>query len=214
MAAPLNMMGMAKVLSGWSGSLSVTVGATTVAITPDLRTSAIILAREVARTALGLGVSTKAYATTSGVLTWEAASSISINASGLIRTRLNVDATTTGTTLVGAGVHADGFYPEHGMRIAAMPSTATVVPAAAAGAQTDIPNMAPTSLTAQVFGTLANLWTYEDLFGGDQVWDCWLVDRYFGRLRVDNVIRRRFGKSATAGRLKLECQSYLWRVGG
>ena len=213
MTAPLNVMGMAKVLGGWSGALSVTIGASTVAVTPGARTSAVILARAVAVTATSMGVTTQAYASSAGVLTWEALSSISINASGLIRTRLNLAGTTTGTTLTGAGAHTDGFYPEHGMQIRAIPQTTTTVPAAAAGAQTDVPNVAPQSLTIKAFGTLANLWTYEDAFGGDQIWDVWRFDGYWGRLRVDAVIRERFGASAEFGRLNMRGESYLWDVG-
>lgn len=212
MAGPLNVMGMAKVLTGWTGTLSVTVGATTVAITPPMRTSAIILADRVVLIADALGVAVTTFATAAGVLTWSASATMSINATGVLRTRLNLAATTTGTDLAGVGAHTDGFYPEHGMEIATMPNTSTMVTPAASGSNPPIPNMAPQSLTIGVFGTLANLWTYEDAFGGDHVWDVWRAGRYWGRLRVNDVSRQPLGASREHGRIEMRGESYLWQV--
>jgi len=203
---------MAKVLTGWSGTLSVTVGASTVAVPVELRTSAIVLADRAAAIARGMGVSVEAYATAAGVLTWSAASTISINASGVIASRMNLAATTTGTTLSGAGAHTDGFYPAHGMRIdAPSDGTGRTMPTAA-GSYTTAPRREPQPVRAQAFGTMADVWTYAAAFGGDVVWDVWGFQGYWGRLRIDTVERERQGTSSENATLRLGGRSYPWQV--
>lgn len=212
MAGPLNVVGMAKVLTGWSGSLSVTVGATTVAVPVDTRTSVIVLAQRITAVARGLGVSVEAYATAAGVLTWAAASTISINASGVIATRMSLAATTTGTTLSGTGAHADGFYPGHGMRIEAPADSTTLEAPTAAGGYTAAPVMTPRPVSLRAYGVMADMWTHAADFGGDVVWDVWGSPGYWGRLRVDAVRRDRMGKAADAASLVMSGRSYLWQV--
>jgi len=211
MAAPLNVMGMAKVLTGWTGSLSVTIGGVTVPITPRATTSVIELAERVGDVLRGFGLSGIQYATSAGVLQWEATGAFTLAATGVIATRMNLAASTTGTTVTGAGAHADGFYPGIGMSLAEPIGSTTVVPALANGAATVGSLMASQSLRLVAHADLDDIWTLEAAFNTDQPWDVWAAGVYRGRLKVDSVTRERMGRGVSAspvGRLRISATSY------
>ena len=197
-------MGMAQVLAGWSGTLSVTVGATTVPIAPDARTSAIVLALAIADTGTALGAAAVAYASATGALSWESATAMRIDCSGVIRTRLNMAASTSGTKLGALGAHLDGFYPEHGMVLREAMHATTTVASIADGSGGVFGQAAARTLALEVHGTLANIWTYEAVFDADQAWDLWHGSAHAGRLRVDSVTRERLGKSHEIGRISVK----------
>ena len=204
MGAPRNVMGLAQVLTGWSGTLSVTVGATTVPIVPATRTSAIVLARAIATTASALDAAAVAYASSTGVLSWESAISMRIDCAGVIRTRLDMAASTSGTKLGALGAHLDGLYPEHGIQLREAMHATTTVASIADGSGGVFSQASTRALSLEIHGTLANVWTYEAAFSADQVWDLWHGSTQAGRLRVDSVTRKRLGKSPELGRLNVK----------
>ena len=89
MASGSRSIGLAKVLTGWTGSLTVTVGATAVGIVPSEPTSAIELAGRIDVVLSALGAQPYgADASAAGVISWRAAGSFTLAASGVIQSRL------------------------------------------------------------------------------------------------------------------------------
>lgn len=212
MADGSRAIGLAKVLTGWTGSLTVTVGATAVPIVPAEPTSAIELALRVDLVLGALGAQPYgASVSEAGVLTWRAVSSFTLAATSLIQSRLNVAATATGTTVTASGAHADGFYPSRGMLVGSPLFTCSTVRSVAdgSGALNPLPLVTDLSLTVQ--GTLSELWALEDDFGADQMWDLWAGGTYRGRLRIDSAQRRRLGQSAEHGKLSLGASAIFER---
>ena len=204
MASGSRSIGLAKVLTGWTGSLTVTVGATAVGIVPSETTSAIELAGRIDVVLSALGAQPYgADASAAGVISWRAAGSFTLAASGVIQSRLGVAATATGTTVTGTGAHAGGFYPAQGMLVdTPLLASSTAQPMAdASGGIGALPSVARVAVEAH--DTLAYLWAFEAEFGGDLMWDLWAGGRYRGRMRIDDVKRSRLGKSAERATLSL-----------
>ena len=212
MASGSRSIGLAKVLTGWTGSLTVTVGATAVPIVPSEPTSAVELALRVDVVLGALGASPYgASVSAAGVITWRAVSSFTLAATGVIRSRLNVAASTTGTTVTGSGAHADGFYPARGMLVESpmVASSTTMSVSDGAGAINPLPMTSTVSL--EVHDTLANIWAHEASFNTDHMWDLWAGGVYRGRLRVEDANRSRIGISAEHAALRLSCVSVFER---
>ena len=211
MAAPLNVMGMAKVLTGWTGSLTVTVGGVAVAVTPQASTSAIVLAMRVGDILRAFGLSGVQYASSTGVLGWDASGTFTLAATGVIATRMGLAASSTGTTVTGTGAHQDGFYPEHGMSLDVPVGSFAVVPSLADGSAAVGPLNASQSLRLTAHGDLDDIWTLEAAFNTDQPWDLWAAGVHRARLKVNSVSRERVGLGVSAspvGRLSIQATSY------
>lgn len=204
-------IGLAKVLTGWTGTLSVQVGATLVPITPSEPTSAIELAMRVDIVLSALGAQPVGVRADGGVLSWSAGVSFTLAATGVIQSRLNVAASTTGTTVTGAGAHADGFYPAQGMLVRSpLFASSTASPMSdGSAAGNPLPMVATVSIEAH--DTLSNLWTLEDDFSSDQLWDLWAGGGYRGRMRINSVKRNRLGKDARSARLLMQGESIFER---
>ena len=212
MPAGNRAIGLAKVLTGWTGSLTVTVGGVPVGITPSEPTSAVELAVRVDTVLTALGAQPHGVQVSeAGVLVWSAVASFTLAATGVIQTRLNVAASTTATTVTGAGVHADGFYPARGMSIDSpmMATSQATTMADAAGSTGALAAVSSARLTAN--DTLQALWAFEDDFGTDQLWDLWAGGYYRARLRIEQVTRERLGTSAEAGRLSMQAAGVFER---
>lgn len=205
-------IGLCKVLTGFTGSLSVTVGGTTVAITPEEPTSAVELAFRVDQVLAALGAGPYGLQiSTAGVFTWSAVSSFTLAASGVILTRLNLAASASGTVVSSLGAHQDGFFPGNGM-IVRSPFLSTTRPNSIAdGSNAPTVRPTPTKTEILVQADLSDLWTLEDDFSADQLFDYHSGSSFQGRIRVVAVRRVRDGKLHTQAFLRLEAQAVLDR---
>lgn len=205
-------IGLCKVLTGFTGSLSVTVGATTVPISPKEPTSAVELAFRVDQVLAALGAQPYGLRISeTGVFTWSAVTSFTLAATGVIQTRLNVAASTTGQTVTGAGAHADGFYPGEGMLLRSPLLDTQRARALSDGSGATMVQPMPAQTEILVHDTLANIWSLEGTFSADQLWDYTSASQYQGRLRVNAVKRRRLGRTAEHAELRLDAQSIFDR---
>jgi len=191
-------MGMAQALTGWTGDLSVTIGATEVEITPRPTTSAIELAIRIGDVLRGFGLSGIQYASATGVLVWEASSTFTVEATGVIASRMNLAASTSGATVTGAGAHLNGFYPGHGMSVVAPLLPFAEVAPMADGAHAPGLLSRATPVRLRAFSELSDVWALEAAFGTDQPWDLWALGEWRGRLKVSSVVRQRVGHGAGA----------------
>ena len=205
-------IGFAKVLTGFTGSLSVTVGSSTVAITPTEPTSAVELAFRVDQTLAALGAGPYGLRiSAAGVFEWSAVSSFTLAASGVIKTRMNLATTASGTSVTSAGAHADGFYPSNGM-IVRSPLISTTSPAPIAdGSNAPTLRPVPTQTEVLVHANLSEIWGLEHDFDGDQLFDYHSGSSYQGRLRITSAVRVRDGKSHELAHLRLQAQAILDR---
>lgn len=211
--ANTRVMGLAKVTSGWAGSLSVTVGAATVAVGFEPITSPIVVAHYVAATVASFGITVETYANQLGHIYWQASSDFSYTASGAVRTKMNLAASMgPGTLLAGSGAHQDGVYPTMGMKISEPMLASSNVPALADGSGS--PGIMPETqrLGIDIFGSAAEMWTREAEFAAGDLWDVWAANRYIGRLRIEDVQRVREGRLAggvgVMQRLRVQGTSY------
>lgn len=200
--------GMAKALTGWTGAITVTVGGTASTVAIAEPASAIEVALQIDQTLMALGATALGVSVSdAGVLQWSALSSFTLAATLNSATRLNIPASTTGQTVTGSGAHADGFYPSGGLMIRdpfIASSTATSV--ANSIGNTGVQPMSK-SITLEAHADLSEIWTLEDDFSDDQLWDLWTGGRFRGRLRVLRVNRERLGKSAELARLTLDAET-------
>ena len=206
-------MGMARVSSGWaSGNVALTVGGTTVALPLDDITSAVAMALRVAEVLTALGLTVQPYATEAGVLAWSASSDFAWSAAGVIQSRLALSSSGSGTHVTATGAHYGGWYPAHGMSLE-QPVIATVdgLPVAdGSGATGAIPG--GQRLRLEAHGDLSAIWALEDDLGLGSLWDLWAGGRWRGRLRVEEVERRRLGRAANHASLSLVGRAYFAMV--
>lgn len=89
---------LAEVVSGWTGAVSVTVGATTATYTPSGRTSAFEVLRGIGREAVRVhGGTVGGWATSAGVLQVQASMLFDISATGTTMGRLGLTGTLSGS---------------------------------------------------------------------------------------------------------------------
>ena len=201
-------IGLAKVLTGFTGSLSVTVGGNTVAISPEEPTSAVELALRVDQVLAALGAGPYGLKiSTTGVFTWSAQNSFTLAASGVILSRLNLAASASGTIVTSLGPHQDGFYPANGMIVRSPFLDSTTAKPIADGSNAPTLRPVPTDTQILVHADLSDLWTLEDDFNADQLFDYHSGSSFQGRIRVLGVKRVRDGKLHTLAHLRLEGQA-------
>ncbi len=110
---------LAPVVDGWTGALTVTVGATVATITPRARTSALrVLERVVYEARRVHGEAFVAYTTAAGKFTVEMPSTFSIAATGTTATKTGLTASQSGASAYTfPDVVADGIVPAYGARL-------------------------------------------------------------------------------------------------
>tara|TARA_R100001510_G_scaffold14607_1_gene11926 strand:+ start:12359 stop:13006 length:648 start_codon:yes stop_codon:yes gene_type:complete len=208
MATDDRSIGFCKVLTGFTGSLTVTVGASTVAITPEEPTSALELAYRIDQVLSALGANPLGLKISAeGVIAWSASSVFTLAASGNLATRINLAASATGSTVSTLGPHADGFYPAEGMIVRRPFLASTSQPPIADGSSATMIQPVPTKTEIIVQGSMSDLWSLEDDFSADQLFDYQSGSVFQGRLRVLSVKRVRDGRLHTRGHLRLEGQA-------
>lgn len=113
-----HVSGLAQVTSGWSGTLTTTVGAVTATLSPPLRTSAAEVARELARLSQRThGGTWQAWVTSAGKLVVEASLAFGLNATGFCATQTGYSAGpyASATSVEATDAHPGGVYPAGGV---------------------------------------------------------------------------------------------------
>jgi hypothetical protein len=109
------------VATGWTGSISLITGGVTTTITPEARDSAArILIQLVTETARDTGTNTQAWVDSTGKVRIYCAAAWRLASSGTTQTRLDTPASaiySAGVTFEASSAHADGYYPEYGLRV-------------------------------------------------------------------------------------------------
>lgn len=187
--------GLAKTLTGWTGTIKTTVSAVDAEVTPrDGEDSvASLILRLVERSQAVLGLTLTVSVSSAGVLTLTSSNSaFDLVATSNTATRTGFTSTyTSTTTYTAAGAHTSGYYPTYGLRTA--PTLATTIGEAVgdgSGALYGVRNAAPVELIAYDTHALAYAQESGSTTG---VYDVWYDGRGFTRLHVGAWRRRREG---------------------
>ncbi len=111
MPLPDSIPGFAKVSSGWTGVVSVTIGAAVATVTPDVDSPASVWLALLKECRLVHGGVWNGWVDTSGILTIQHSVSFTLASSLSTKSRCTLATSATGTTVTGTGPHQYGFYP-------------------------------------------------------------------------------------------------------
>ena len=205
---------LAKVVSGWTGSIVITGTAATRTVTPDGRTSAVeiweTLVRELARAQGG-----SAYGWAGSGLTLHlqsGAGSFTLTASGTTQSRLQLTGTYSGVTTLATASAIDIVAPESTVA-KAPPLKYLDQPPAGDGVLGVAPTQrsAPGSLTIadSTAYSLTNMVSVEEALDDGDTYDVFLNGRVYSRFRAGAVRRVRNGRKATFAMLNLKIDTVL-----
>lgn len=210
MANPL-VSGLAIVRSGWTGSISVTVGASTVTHTPTDPTSAAeVMVRLAQRASRAFGAAWEAFPTEAGVLTLSASAAFTLAASGTTaaRTGFASGPYASATERPADGAHEDGIYPSVGLTYSGSHLVGqTRATAMATGAAATMPVRGDSAGTLIVHGAHAELVALQaTLEGGALTYDVWSGGRLEGRVRIGQARREARSQKPGMVQLAIDCR--------
>ncbi len=187
---------MALTQSGWAGAVSITVGGSSVSITPKPRTSsAEVLSRLILDAANELGGTWSWYYTNDGEPVIRGPAAFDLAATLTTATRLGLTGTYSGSSAYVADAAASDVYlPVYGLRVGAhlSPAEGRAVASGAYGTTGPAP-AGRGSLT--LWTTHADAWTAETSLSG--TYDVVLDGRLLGRWMVHRVTRTAPGRLRT-----------------
>lgn len=201
------VIGLAKVVTGWTGSISLITGGVTTTITPEARDSAArILIQLVTETARDTGTETQAWVDSAGKVRIYCAAAWRLASSGTTQTRLDTPASaiySAGVTFEASSAHSDGYYPEYGLRVNGAPAAFTTVDPTSAGAYAPSTRLDSRSYSLVGYDTLSNQWDQEVALSNHDTWDLWRDGFYVARLRLGKTTRNRWGSLGTQASLNI-----------
>lgn len=183
---------LAEVKTGWTGTIALTYGGTTVTITPRTRESvASLLARLVAGALLETGLALSVVVSTNDpFLTISAASFFDLALTGTCETRTGMAGGSA--TSITSESSADVYCPIYGIELDGDELSASAGRAVSSGAYANRGASDAARATVTIYTTYADAWVQEAALQG--VYDVWLDGRVLGRFRIDQWTRTRRGK--------------------
>ena len=181
--------GLAQVFDSWSGNVAVTIGATTVTVTPTKGSCASVWVELVEQCRLTHGGNWNGWVDSDKHVVIQHSSSFTITASGSTQTRLNLSASYSGVRARGVGPHVGGFYPL-GFGFTGFDRMESDGAAAADGSGATPLIWKSNKATATFLDTWANIYDWHDdlVPSGDILEvDVWMGGREFGRYVVDDA---------------------------
>ena len=198
--------GLALVDAGWTGAVTVTIGAVVAAVQPQGRMSAagvwMYLLQECRRIHGGtwagyVDSADKLYITSD-------TAAFALAATSVTQTRLGLTGTYTGATAYTADVaHYGAVTPSLGLMLDAGDASVSGMPPGASGALGAGGAWAAEGGTLACFGTIAELVALEVTLLAAEVYDVWLEGRHQGRVHLGNISRARWGSHGN--RATLNC---------
>ena len=193
--------------SGWTGNVTVTIGAVSATITPSNDSAASVWIALVNKCELLHGGSWEGWSTSASKLVIAHSSSFTITATGTTQTRLGLAASTTGTEVAGTSAHFRGTYPI-GLSFEGYNKIKEDGVAAADGSGATPLIWKTGGASIQVFDTWQNNYDTQgtimaagDIFTGD----IWMGGRSFGRYFFDSVRLSKKGKMVDHTVLNIQC---------
>jgi hypothetical protein len=203
---------LAKVVSGWTGTITVTVGAASAAFTPAARSSAFEV-----MTALGLEVvrvfgtvGHAAWVTPAGVFEMVGPSTFSVAATGTTMGRLGMTGTLSGAaSYTFPSTYTGGVLPDYGLRAKSPMVTVDDGAATSTGATGRTGQLKSGSARLFVFDDFADVFTLSADLDQGETYDAhvWRDDDWppIVRLRVRSVHVVRWGRSNDKARIEARC---------
>ena len=203
------MAGLAQVVTGWTGSVSIVIGSVTSTVTPDERDSVVrVVLQLAADTAKGTGSSVQAWSDASGQLriysslgTWRLVSS------GTTKDRLVSPASdifNAGETWQAATPHLDGYYPARGLAVRGAPVAFTTSSASSEGAYSGANVLGSSSVTFTGYDEITAQWADELTLSEGSVWDYWRDGFFVFRSRLGMTTRSRWGALGSEARIRAQ----------
>ena len=187
--------GLAAVTSGWTGTATVTIGATVVTVTPRERTSPVEVVRDLVRAAERIhGGTWKWWADAAGKLVVTSTLTFALAGTGNTDDRLGFTGTYTGAPTYTAAVAHDGaIYPSTGLRLDGADGVARGGAVGATGANVMAITRQEQGGKLLMYGAFDELVGLVDTFEGAGTWDVNLAGIWAARIRVTGVARNAWG---------------------
>ena len=202
------VIGLAKVVTGWTGSVAIVTGGVTTTITPEARDSAArILIQLVTQTARDTGTDTQAWVDSTGKVRIYCAATWRLVSSGTTQSRLDTPSAavySAGVTFEASSAHSDGYYPSYGLQVNGAPAAFTTVEPSSAGAYAPAVLLDSRSYSLTGYDTLSNQWDQEVALSNHDTWDLWRDGFYVARLRLGKTTRNRWGSLGTQASLSIQ----------
>ena len=203
---------LAKVVSGWTGAVTVTVGAATASVTPAARTSAFevmtTLGTELARVfgATGHG----AWVTSAGVFQMVGPATFSVAATGTTLGRLGMTGTLSGAaSYTFPSAYTGAVVPDYGVRAKSQLVTLADGAASSTGATGRAGELKSGSASLFAFDDFSDVFTISANLDQGETYDAhvWRDDDRppLVRLRVRSVHLIRWGRSNDKARIEARC---------
>ena len=206
--------GFSKVQAAWTGAIAVSVGATTVTVTPSGfsgsgRTSAAVVVVELVNQARDIiGGTWSVYADTSGHMNIESSNSFSLVASSNTATRTGYGTHSAAYSQRTASAHPDGTYPL-GLQFDAIGLSKQGGTHVLDGSGAPSTIWVSDNSTATIFDTWANTHTFASTFypeGALVCFDIWIADHVLGRYKITGTSMSPPGMSLAYWHLDLTLQ--------
>ena len=202
---------LAPVVDGWTGAVTVTVGATVATVTPRARTSALaVLERVVYEARRVHGAAFVAYTTAAGEFTVEMPATFAIAATGTTATKTGLTATQSGAdayTFPDAVV--GGIVPAYGARVRSRTAGRDTGAALLAGGLGFTRGIQKSAGSLALFDTLANSSTMADTLAAGGTYDLAVLRTdnatnitALARLRVAGSSVQRWTELGSSGRVE------------
>jgi len=202
--------GLALVDAGWTGSVTVTIGAVVATLTPTGRWSVAAAWAYVLQEATRLhGGTWSGYVDSADKLFISGtAGNFTLAATGTTQTRLGLTGTYTGAGSYTADVaHYGAVTPSLGLRYDGGDTSIGGTAPGATGAFGFGGAWASEAGGLACYGTIAELVALESTLMAANVYDAWLDGRLVTRIHVGNVTRSRWGAHADRAMLTVACQT-------
>lgn len=201
--------GLAKVASGWTGSITVTVASVDAVVVPDARTSAAeLLAALRAACERTHGGTWDVYVGEDsvgvvGVVGLSSSLTFTLAITGTTAARLDWAAASSVTSVTGAVVHFGAYYPAHGLNWGTGGAPDALGSPSSDGANAGSPRQTTGSRSLVAWDTYEASWAAEADIAG--VYDVWSVStlttgpapRVHARVRVGSWSRAPLGRLAS-----------------
>jgi hypothetical protein len=202
--------GLALVDAGWTGVVTVTIGAVVATVQPQGRMSAAAVWAYLLQESTRLhGGSWSGYVDSSDKLYIAGtAGNFTLAATGVTQTRLGLTGTYTGAGSYTADVaHYGAVTPSLGLRYDGGDAALAGRPAGATGALGSGGAWASEAGGLACYGTIAELVALEATLMAANVYDVWLDGRMLAKVHMGNVTRSRWGAHADRCMLTVAAQA-------
>tara|TARA_R100000655_G_scaffold24510_1_gene49608 strand:- start:7233 stop:7889 length:657 start_codon:yes stop_codon:yes gene_type:complete len=203
---------LAKVTSGWTGTLTVTDGASTAIVTPKDRTSAFevmtTLGAEIVRV---FGVTThNAWCTSSGIFQMTGPSTFSVTGTGTTEARMGLSGALSGASeYTFPGAYTGAVIPGYGLRTKSPMVSVSDGSATSTGANASTGGAKSSGASLFAFDDFSGVFTISASLDQGETYDAhiWRDDDRppLVRLRVRSVSIRRWGVANNQARIEARC---------